>query len=139
MKLLYVASLYYPVVGGAEKIAQNLAEGMAAKGHQVSVATLCRKGNARTERLNGVKIRYIPIRNIYLHFVKAQPLLAQIVWHLIDTFNPLAARDVARIVEEEAPDLVHTHNVAGFSAEVWPQVRSRRLPCVHTMHDYYLL
>jgi glycosyltransferase involved in cell wall biosynthesis len=132
--------LYHPqVVGGAEKITQITAEAMAAKGHQVSVLTLCQRSDARTAWVNGVKVRYLPIRNIYQPFIKAQPRAARMLWHLLDTFNLLAAHDVGQVIDEEGPDLVHTHNVTGFSAAIWPEIRRRHLPCVHTIFDYYLL
>ena len=141
MKILYLSNLYYPqAVGGAEKIAQWLAEAMAARGHEVSVLTLCERRNARTEWVNGVKVRYVPIRNVYLYQpAKTRPTALRILWHLVDVFNLRAGRQIGRVIDEEAPDLVHTHNLTGFSAAVWPQARLRRLPCVHTIHDYYLL
>ncbi|MGD0075407.1 MAG: glycosyltransferase family 4 protein [Candidatus Binataceae bacterium] len=140
MKILYLSSLYYPqAVGGAEKIAQWLAEEMAAKGNTVTVATLCQRADARTESINGVKVRYAPIRNVYQPALKEQPKALRMVWHLLDAFNWLAARDVDRIVDEEQPDLVQTNNVVGFSAAVWSRMRARRIPCVHSIFDYYLL
>lgn len=139
MKLLYLSNLYYPhATGGAEKVAQTLAEAMAASGHQVSVVTLCEGAIGRMRWVNGVKVIYTPIRNVYQPLVKARPRVLRMVWHLFDAFNVVAARTIGRIVDAEAPDIVHTHNIAGFSGAVWPQVRVRRLPCVHTIHDYYL-
>lgn len=139
MKILYLSNLYYPqAVGGAERIAQALAETMAARGHQVSVVTLCERGAGRTDFVNGVKVIYAPIPNVYQPSMKVRPRLLRMVWHLLDAFNPVAAHAVGRIVDAEGPDLVHTHNVTGFSAAVWSQVRMRQLPCVHTMYDYYL-
>lgn len=139
MKILYLSSLYYPRVGGAERIAQWLAEEMAARGNHATVVTLCERGDAQISWVNGVKIRYIPIRNVYLPFVKSRARPLRLLWHLVDSFNPIAARAVGRIIDEDTPDVVHTHNVGGFSAAVWPQVRARDIPCVHSIYDYYLL
>jgi glycosyltransferase involved in cell wall biosynthesis len=37
------------------------------------------------------------------------------------------------------PDIVHTHNLNGFSVAAWGEVKKRKIPLVHTMHDYYLM
>lgn len=139
MRLLYLSSLYHPnAVGGAERVTESLAQAMAERGHQVSVVTLCERTESRSERRKGVKVVYTPIRNVYQPFVRPQPSILRVVWHGLDAFNIVAARALGRIIDQEAPDLVHTHNIAGFSAAVWSQVWRRGLPCVHTMYDYYL-
>ena len=50
-----------------------------------------------------------------------------------------AARKFGAVLDQFAPDLVHTHNLKGMSPSVWAEARRRGLPVVHTMHDYYLL
>jgi glycosyltransferase involved in cell wall biosynthesis len=60
-------------------------------------------------------------------------------WHALDTYNPLMAREIASILDEERPDLVHTHTLVGFSTLSWHIVKQRELPLVHTLHDYYLM
>jgi glycosyltransferase involved in cell wall biosynthesis len=57
----------------------------------------------------------------------------------MDIYNPLMAWEVKKIIDREQPDLVHTHNLQGFSVAAWKVVKKRGLPLVHTMHDYYLL
>ena len=39
MKVLVLASLYFPMTGGAETYIRLLAEGLAAQGHKVAVIT----------------------------------------------------------------------------------------------------
>lgn len=56
MKILYIYKDYYPVLGGIENHARQLAEGMAARGHEVEVlVTNPGKGTLR-EQSAGVKI-----------------------------------------------------------------------------------
>jgi len=38
-KILFITHLYYPSLGGAERVFQRLAEGLAARGHEVTVLT----------------------------------------------------------------------------------------------------
>ena len=40
---------------------------------------------------------------------------------------------------EHAPDVVHTHNLTGIGTGIWEAARRRRIPVVHTLHDYHLL
>ena len=61
------------------------------------------------------------------------------MWHLLDLYNPWMGRVVGRILDAERPDLVHTHNIVGFSGAVWQAAKRRGLPLVHTIHDYSLL
>ncbi len=63
----------------------------------------------------------------------------RIAWHLREVWNWKAARRVGRILDLEAPDVVHTHNIGGFSVAVWRTVKTRGIRLVHTLHDYYLL
>ena len=54
-------------------------------------------------------------------------------------WNWKAAARVGRILDLENPDVVHTHNIIGFSVAVWYAVKRRGIRLVHTLHDYYLL
>lgn len=140
MKVLIVSNFYYPnVVGGAEKVAQNLAEGLIARNHEAVVATLNPQKGLETVGINGVRVYYLPQKNFY-------PLLAQNIrpvmkglWHAMDTYNPFMAASLRHILDVEHPDVVNTHNIAGFSSSIWRAVKKHQLPLVHTAHDYYLL
>jgi glycosyltransferase involved in cell wall biosynthesis len=141
MKPLFICSLYYPnQLGGAEKVVRILAESMLQHGHQpVVVSTQDDSGN-RVDQVNGVKVYYIGLKNIYWpHSRKERPGIAKALWHGIDGYNPLMAGAVARILDAENPDIVNTHNLTGFSCAVWNPVKSRRLPLIHTLHDYSLM
>ena len=135
-----VSSLYAPHAhGGAERVAQDVAESLAARGHQVHVLTLGR-GRAERAEINGVRVRYAPLRNLYWPFpVSDKGFAMKATWHAIDAYNPAMAREVGDWLDEIRPDLVNTHNLAGFSAAVWPAAAQRGIRLVHTLHDYYLL
>ena len=57
MKILQVSKLYYPWVGGVEKIVQDIAEGLNNKS-DFKIEVLCcqSKGKEKIEKINGVKI-----------------------------------------------------------------------------------
>ncbi len=105
----------------------------------VEPVVICLALTQSVEMLNGVKVYYLPLKNIYFPFMsKLHPLL-RAYWHLFDIYNPLMAREVSRIIDTEKPDLVHTHNLTGFSVSAWRVIKSHGLPIIHTIHDHYLL
>jgi glycosyltransferase involved in cell wall biosynthesis len=141
MKPLFISSLYHPnQVGGAEKVVRIVAEGMLLHGHSSVVITTQQGSANRIAHVDGVKVYYIGLKNLYWPYTrKEKPALARAFWHGVDRYNPLMARAVARVIDTEKPDVVNTHNLTGFSCAVWSVVKARRLPLVHTLHDYSLM
>ena len=140
MKIAILSSLWEPQgYGGAERVAQGVAESLAAQGHEVHAICLGPSGRGQEARLNSVQVHYRPLRNLYWPFpVAAAPSLAKVAWHAIDAHNFAMARMTGELLDEIRPDLVNTHNIAGFSAAIWPAVSQRGLPLIHTLHDHYL-
>jgi glycosyltransferase involved in cell wall biosynthesis len=137
-----LSSLYPPVgFGGAEKAACLLAEALAQAGNDVTVVSFHAGRDEIREQSNGVRIYRVPLANVYWPFgqVKKEHPVVRLLWHLIDIWNWRAAARVGRILDEEKPDVVHTHVIAGFSVAVWREVRKRKIRLVHTLHDYYML
>jgi glycosyltransferase involved in cell wall biosynthesis len=141
MKPLFISSLYYPnQVGGAEKVVRIIAEGMLQQGHQPVVIATQRGLGDRVDHVNGVKVHYVGLKNIYWPYSrKHRPGIAKALWHGIDRYNALMAHAVARILDSEKPEVVNTHNLMGFSCAIWNAVKSRRLPLIHSLHDYSLM
>ena len=138
---MLVNALYVPhLIGGAERFVQALAEGLVDADLEVVVVCAAPHRGVRKVTLSGVKICYVGLKNLYwpLGEKKNRGVLKPLA-HAIDTYNPWMAREVARILDEERPDLVHTNNLSGFSVSIWPSVKQRRLPLIHTLHDHYLL
>lgn len=142
MKVLIVASRYYPnVLGGGEISTQILAEGLTSRGHETVVATLNPKNHDENKDLNGVRVHYLPLKNIYPIQVrgKHRPAAARAIWHALDSYNPFMASSLGRLLDRERPDVVNTHSIDGFSASIWRTVKKRQLPLVHTIRSHYLL
>jgi glycosyltransferase involved in cell wall biosynthesis len=141
MKILHIHSLFHPnVVGGAERSLQALAEAQLSRGHLPVVLSLSPQAGVRIGQVNGVKVYYVHLKNIYWPFGHPEvPVIAKPLWHAIDAYNPFMASVIGDILDAEAIDVVHTHNLTGFSVSVWRQVKQRGLPLVHTLHDYSLL
>ena len=142
MKILLISTLYPPhVVGGAEKAAALLADALVQRGHEVVMVSLHPGSNEIVEDRNGVRVYRLTVDNFYWPFgLKQKPnAVWRLAWHFRDMWNRKAARRIGRILDIESPDVVHTHNVCGFSLAVWREVKRRKVRLVHTLHDYYLL
>ncbi|GEA17236.1 glycosyltransferase family 4 protein [Moorella sp. E306M] len=139
MKICLIHTMYYPYYGGgAELTVQQIAEGLAARGHEVVVVSVGKHKETRFH--NKVKIYEIELANLYWPFdhFRGKTLLKPF-WHLTDAYNPVMARRVGEILDTERPDVVQAHNLAGFSAAVWVTVKRRGLPLRQVLHDYYHL
>ena len=61
MRILHVYKDYYPILGGIENHVRLLAEGQAARGHEVSVLVTNPEGlRTRVAEENGVRFRGQP-------------------------------------------------------------------------------
>lgn len=141
MRILYLNTLYAPHIGGGAEITLKvLVETMAARGHEVCVLTTGAGPTLQVDRVDGIRVVRIGVRNLYWHFERAGiPRWKRALWHLLDAYNPSMARAVMQMVEEFKPDVVSCHNLAGFSASVWSALSAAGVPLVQVLHDYYSL
>lgn len=122
---------------------------MLAEGHD---AVVVRAARARGEQRAGGSprvISYVP-NNLYFYADDHKHgWSTRLLWHWLDMFNGGSAREFRRILAEEQPDVVHTHNLMGLGfllpATVRAEAARRRragqkpLRHVHTVHDVQLL
>ncbi|WP_285259043.1 glycosyltransferase family 4 protein [Halopseudomonas bauzanensis] len=140
MKIVILNTLYHPYrIGGAEVSVQLLAEGLVDQGHEVSMISLHEASERRVDQLHGVTLYRLPLRNLYWPFSGPHGRPLRLLWHLLDIYNPLARRDVSRLLRKIQPDLLHTNNLAGFSVAVWDAAHALGIPVIHTSRDYYLI
>ncbi len=141
MKILFVASLYYPrLLGGAERVVKILAEAMLGLGHLPVIATLAPTHEEGVRWVNGVKVHYVGLKNVYWPYDASRPAFRKPLWHLIDMHNPVMGARLRRVLETEGDfDVVHTHHIAGFSVAAWNAAHTAGIPIIHTLHDYYML
>lgn len=142
MKILLVNSLYPPeIMGGAEVSVSLLAEALASRGHQVSVVCLHKAAETSISEIRGVRVYRLQIDNDYWPFDQDRKpsRLRRLKWHLRDTWNREAAERFGAVLDAEAPDVLHTNNLTGFSVSLWSQAKRRKLRVVHTLRDYSLI
>lgn len=145
-RVLIVSNFYPPyVVGGAEIVASNLASWLVDTGVDVTVVSTCGEKESPTcEMVGGVVVRrYFP-SNRWWNFERFSPkdirsCREKVLWNLQDMWNRNSARQFDDLLEEVRPDIVHTHNLKGFSPSIWQTIARRGIPLVHTLHDYYLV
>jgi glycosyltransferase involved in cell wall biosynthesis len=106
----------------------------------VVVVTTQPHGDACDREVGGIAVHYVPVRNLYRPFSQHRPtVIAQALWRLMDSYNFAMLPVLTRIFEHEAPDVINTHNMLGFSVAAWSAAQRLNVPIVHTMHDQYLL
>ena len=139
MRITFVNGLYPPHgAGGAETTLRWLASQLAARGHICSVATLSpdRKPSAGT--IDGIPVHYLPLTNLYWPHAVHRPSLKRPLFQALDAYNPVMGQRVRHLLAELKPDVVHSHNLQGFSVAAWTAAASLGIPIVQTIHDYYL-
>lgn len=143
MHVMVVNNIYPPIMaGGAERIVAYLCEGLARRGHRVTVVSTCgpQMEPYPTEIRNGVEvIRFFP-PNLYWSFersLKGGP--RKWLWHARDAWNGAAGNRLRAIMERSRPAILHSHLIDGLSAAVWGRAREAGIPVLHTAHDYHLL
>lgn len=103
LRILIGAETYRPTVNGAARFAENLAVGMAARGHDVHVVTPSAVGKPVREVHDGVTVHGVKSVRYAFHpdFPVSMP------WQALPA--------TARLVDELRPDIVHTqaHMVVG--------------------------
>jgi len=114
MKILFVLELYYPHIGGNERLFKSLAESLASQGHEIRVLTTrFDKKLAKKEEINGVHIRRLPVFNrFWFSFFATCPAIRM-------------ARDV---------DLIHTTSY-NAAPPAWIAARVRKKKVFITFHE----
>ena len=130
MRLLLISDFYPPFVGGSELQIQQIARGMAARGHEVYVATIWHKGLTKQEDDQGAQVRRI------------QGLTTRIPWFSQDVsrrFPPplpepglwMALRDLLCHLR---PDVAHAQGWIAYSAAA--ALTGMRVPLLLSVRDY---
>ena len=140
MHIAFLNTLYPPYgpLGGAEATLRFLVRGLSARGHRCSVVTLTPDGASYEGRVDDAAVHYVPLANVYWPHGK-RPQLLRPVFQMIDAYNPVMRKRLSRILRKLQPDVVHGHNLQGFSVSAWAAASDCRVPVVQTLHDYYVV
>ena len=132
MRVLHLAQFYAPVIGGEERHVSSIAQALAARGHEVEVATL-----AHPERPPVVVDRGVTVRSLTGWSQRVGALFSDDQRRHAPPFpDPGLTLGLQRIVSAFRPDIVHGHNWLVHS--FLPLKATAQAALVMTLHDYGL-
>ena len=129
MRILMLAQFYWPDVGGEERHVQDLSEALAARGHEVSVATIWHAGSAAYEVKNGVHIH-----RLRSSVQRASGFYTTARQHAPPFPDPELMLGLRRVVTETRPEIVHAHNWISYS--FLPLKKWSGAKLISTVHDH---
>ncbi|HEY1854919.1 MAG TPA: glycosyltransferase family 4 protein [Solirubrobacterales bacterium] len=133
MKVLMLAQTYAPVVGGEERMVEDLSRELARRGHEVVVATLRQPLGEPPPDQGGVRVRLL---GSSVHSIPGIPT-HETTRYAPPLPDPRTTAELRAVLREEEPDVVHAHNWLVDS--YLPLSRRARAPLVLSLHDYGLL
>jgi glycosyltransferase involved in cell wall biosynthesis len=133
MRILMLAQSYSPVVGGEERIVEELSAELARRGHEVAVATLRQPAGEPPDAGNGVRIHTLRSSSYRIPGIAPDTERRQAP----PAPDPETVIDLRRVLRKERPEIVHAHNWLLHS--YLPLHRRGDAALVLSLHDYGLL
>jgi glycosyltransferase involved in cell wall biosynthesis len=128
MRIAVVNNFFPPRSGGSAHLAESLAAGYAAAGHEVLVLTAAYADAPETEERDGYRIVRLPA------VMLPQTRLA-VSFDISFTSRPSLLRRVRRLLDDFGPDVIHQHGQ--FFDLTWATslyARRRRVPVLLSIH-----
>ncbi len=144
MKIGIITNLYPPHArGGAENVIVRTIEQLLSMGHDIFVITGQPRSAGPGPTLGTLSIervyRFFP-RNMYFTLDDHKHRwVVRLLWHSIDAFSYHGAHVVRRVLRDEKPDVVITHNLKGIGLRIPNAIQQMDIPHVHIMHDLQLV
>jgi glycosyltransferase involved in cell wall biosynthesis len=133
MRVLMLAQSFSPVVGGEERVVEDLTAELLGRGHHVAIATLDHPGGQPAATADGARIHALKSTSYRIGAVQRDSSRRfSPPWPDPDTVLGLR-----RLLAEERPDVVHAHNWIVHS--YLPLHRRSGAALVLSLHDYGLL
>lgn len=129
MRILMLTQSYPPIVGGEERAVEDLSAELAARGHEVAVATLRQPGG---EPRGNPGIRVHSMRSVVYRLRRLYGDTER--RHAPPAPDPEAVHDLRRVLRSERPEVVHAHN---WLVHTYLPLRRRSgAALVLSLHDY---
>ncbi|HEX5592384.1 MAG TPA: glycosyltransferase family 4 protein [Solirubrobacterales bacterium] len=133
MRILMLAQSFAPIVGGEERVVEDLTRELAARGHEVSVATLQQPGGVTVGEVAGAAVH--PLRSSSYRVVRGRGDTER--RHAPPAPDPETVLDLSRVLRRERPQIVHAHNWIVHS--YLPLARGSHSALALSLHDYGLI
>ena len=124
-----LTELYPPHIGGTEQHVRNLSRGLAARGHDVAVATITDGRTPSVDDDDGVRVHRVRSTT-----VRSRSMTPTGRSYMPPAPDPEVVLALRRLIADERPDVVHAHNWMVHS--FLPLKRSSGAALVVTLHDY---
>jgi glycosyltransferase involved in cell wall biosynthesis len=137
MKVLLVCAAFPPYGKGGGPVASHMIAHALAEHNDVAVITV----SDRYEQWQDgkIRVRSIGSPNIYWNYWKPHSVLAKILWHILENFNPRAFFRILKEIRREKPDILATVSVENVNVATWLAARLFGIPTVHFIQSYFLL
>jgi glycosyltransferase involved in cell wall biosynthesis len=137
MKIGLIHNLYGEFSrGGAEKVVAQMAQNYRAAGQDVFIITTRPYHQKVAASADGQSIYYLPS---HFYHLADRPLLWRAVWQLSNIFSWRKYYQIKKILRQERPDLVITHNLMGLGFLTPLALRRAGIRQEHFLHDIQLL
>ena len=133
MRILMLAQSFFPVVGGEERVVEELSAELGRRGHHVAVATLRQPAGDPPASRHGAAVHTLAASTARLPLPGADGERL----HAPPGPDPETALALRRIVREERPDVVHAHDWIVHS--YLPLHRRGSAALAMSLHDFGLL
>lgn len=132
MKIGILNSLYPPYHrGGAEIIASIMATDLEKLGHEVFIISTSPKEDYKENNKYYLNSQYYNLQQI--------PTSLRLFWHINNLFDYQQKDKIKKIINQEKPDLVITHNLMGLGLQVPRMLKDLKIKHFHVIHDIQLL
>ena len=146
MKIAIASDIYYPMINGVAVFAHNLANGLAAAGHEVIVIAPSFNGEYHVDKEKNVttyhltskrfpfypdQINKVPDRRTVLGLPAPRLRYKNGIWWSV---NP--RKEVKKILDDFKPDVVHLQTAETIALAVMSYVKKNNVPLVSTGHAY---
>jgi glycosyltransferase involved in cell wall biosynthesis len=133
MRIMMLAQSFAPIVGGEERVVEDLTRELVARGHEVSVATLQQPGDTTVGEVAGAVVH--PLRSSSYRVVRGRGDAER--RHAPPFPDPETVLDLSRVLRRERPQIVHAHNWIVHS--YLPLARTSHSALALSLHDYGLI
>jgi glycosyltransferase involved in cell wall biosynthesis len=133
MRVMMLAQSFAPIVGGEERVVEDLSRELVARGHEVSIATLQQPGESPPEEVNGARV--YTLRSSSYRVTRSHQDTER--RHAPPAPDPETVVDLQRVLRRERPQIVHAHNWIVHS--YLPLARGAHSALVLSLHDYGLI
>lgn len=128
-----LAQSFAPIVGGEERVVEDLSRELIARGHQVSIATLRQPGEETEAEVAGARVH--TLRSSSYRITRGGEEAER--RHAPPAPDPETVFDLRRVLRRERPQVVHAHNWIVHS--YLPLARSSHSALALSLHDYSLI